>query len=439
MWTSVRATLARWSGRVDVRLFVAAVLVLLHLLAFARTGHERLGLPFNSAPGEPPFYPSEAAKYKPTLLFPMRHWSRLVVSRWDSHRFIQDATRGLDACPSDASEASDQELFLCGAGKFPAYGIVIGALAGTVDVAPDVALVVVSCLFAFAINLMWTSRRIVARLGRREAWATLLAFNLFPSAFFVVTPYSEAATFALVLGGLLLVMEERWVAGAIVVGTATALRISGFVYGLAFGLAALATSLRRRGEGRKDWWRPIAASPLAGWGVVATLVSFQMRLGTATPWNRVGHVFDHDHPPIAGRAFESSYYIRGFATQHLDTFVLVCAIAIVALCGRDVLRRLPRPAAIFVAASSALLVFVSTYATSRSDLYWGLNRYLLLAPLVFLAAGAMARKHVVLYVAWLAVSLALYWHVELCSYVTQGRPDLCPCLGRMEWWAPFAS
>ena len=41
--------------------------------------------------------------------------------------------------------------------------------------------------------------------------------------------------------------------------------------------------------------------------------------------------------------------------------------------------------------------------------------------------------------SWLVLCAIMYWHVELCSYVAQGNPNICPCLGKVEFTLPFGS
>jgi hypothetical protein len=64
---------------------------------------------------------------------------------------------------------------------------------------------------------------------------------------------------------------------------------------------------------------------------------------------------------------------------------------------------------------------------------------MMLCPLAFLGMGVMARKHTAVFVLWIVLCGAFYWHVELCGYITQGNPVACPCLGRMEFGMPFGS
>jgi hypothetical protein len=71
--------------------------------------------------------------------------------------------------------------------------------------------------------------------------------------------------------------------------------------------------------------------------------------------------------------------------------------------------------------------------------YWGLNRYLLLCALTYFSAGVLVKKLPVAYVLWLLLTLIFYWNIEMCSYVSQGDPHVCPCFGHMEFTMPFAS
>src|SRR4029079_14679769 len=92
---------------------------------------------------------------------------------------------------------------------------------------------------AMIINVLWTSRTISDRFGTRETYAVLIAFNLFPSGFYLVAPYAESATLALVLAGFLCASQERWISAGLLIGASTALRPTAFGFGLALGCAAL--------------------------------------------------------------------------------------------------------------------------------------------------------------------------------------------------------
>src|SRR5439155_24401983 len=98
-------------------------------------------------------------------------------------------------------------------------------------------------------NLLWVSRTMIERMGKREAFATLIAFNMYPSAFYVVTPYTEAATIALIIGGFIALTKQRWMLSAFLVGASTALRISAGAFSIALGCALLVAAWDRRKAG----------------------------------------------------------------------------------------------------------------------------------------------------------------------------------------------
>ena len=82
-------------------------------------------------------------------------------------------------------------------------------------------------------------------------------------------------------------------------------------------------------------------------------------------------------------------------------------------------------------------VITTVLAVAAAFQYWGLTRYMMLCPLPFLGAGVLGRHHRAAFVLWLVVCVAFYWHLELCSYITQGNPAACPCLGRLELSMPW--
>src|SRR5690349_20302653 len=83
------------------RLVVASVLVIFHLVAFSCAGKDRLGVPFNSAPGHAPYYSDPDTSSLGGYPRQPHYWSRMVVSRWDAQHYIGFAVRGLTSCPTD--------------------------------------------------------------------------------------------------------------------------------------------------------------------------------------------------------------------------------------------------------------------------------------------------------------------------------------------------
>src|SRR5262249_31973691 len=160
----------------------------------------------------------------------------------------------------------------------------------------------------------------------------------------------------------------------------------------------------------------------------ATFIVLQVYAGDWHAYVRARKIFGDDYDFY--RLIDPVFYIKGFTAQHHDTLMVLGGVFIVALMWRHVAKLFPTPERVFFAVSSGVGIALGAAAVHE---YWGINRYLLLCPILFLCAGPMARRHTALYVLWLVLCVAMYWHVELCSYVAHGQPGFCPCLGRVEW------
>jgi hypothetical protein len=432
-WKRAPATLDKLASTQWFRVAVAGLVTCLHLLIFQVAGRDRLDLPFNSEPARPYYSDPDASAVRGYPRQP-HHWSRLIVSRWDAQHYIGFAIRGLTACPEDGANATDLQYLECGLGWLPAYGVVGGAVSEVTGAPEDITLMMMSVIAAIILNLLWTSEVIVSRIGRLEAYATLLAFNVFPTAFFQVTPYSESATLALVIAGFVLMSRERWLLAGLLVGAATALRAPAVAFAAGLSVAAIVAAYRARKAAAPRWWRPLLAIPLSGWGQAVQLVVLQIAVGDAGAYFRARTAFgDERH---FDRLFDPDYYLQGFTTQHMDSVILLGSIAMIVLTCREVFRRFKLEQALYLAVASAATILLSVVSVQH---YWGLNRYLLLCPILFFGLGTLSRKHVIIYALWLALCAAFYWHVELCSYISHGDPRICPCLGKMEFWFPFRS
>jgi hypothetical protein len=437
-WTTKLASLSR---ELHFRFAIAAVLVAFHIFAFAHAGNERLQLSFNSAPGEPPAF-SEPDAPQLTGRFPRQphHWSRLVVSRWDAQHYIASALRGISACPRDPKTATDAQYADCGLAWFPAYGETAGVISNVSGVAPDAVLTILSCLAALIVGLLWTSKSIVERIGLGPAYAALVAFNLFPTAFFTVTPYPDSAMLALALGAFICVIRERWLTAALLVGGATALEPT--AVGIGFGLAAAAftSSMRQRELALPRWWRPLLAIPLCAWGVAVTFLVYRIVLGDAFVYFRAQALFSQTHEAGIGDLLDPTFYLKGISTGNLTMISVLGCVAILVIVARDLRRALKIDELMFLGIAGLMVVLreVATIAAHGGG-YWQLGRYVLACPIVFLGAGLLARKHRAVYIWWLLVCIGLYWHVELCSYLSHGDPRVCPCLGKFETWMPWQS
>jgi hypothetical protein len=250
----------------------------------------------------------------------------------------------------------------------------------------------------------------------------------------LVIPATESAVLALAIGGFVMLANERWVWSAVLIGASTALRIPTATFAFALGCCLLLAAWDRRKAGTPQWWRPLIAVPFCGWGQFLTMLVFQIKLGNWHAFFDARFAFG-DHNRLS-RLFDVTYYVRGFQSQCADMVMYVGLIAIVALTWRRALANFGRIERLFIWISSIATIVLAVAAAMQ---YWGLTRYMMLCPLPFLGMGVLGRYHRAVFVLWLVLCLGMYWHLELCSYVTQGDPRACPCLGRIELSMSWAS
>ena len=428
-----RARLFELAGRRSVRGVFAALCVCFHLVMFWRAGHVRLGLPFNSAPSESPYYSdihSPATRGYPRQ---PHHWSRMIFSRWDAQHYIGTATRGLTGCPT-TKDVPDGAFLDCGLGWLPAYGMTGRVLAGATGMAADVALAAISMLSLFFICLILTGPLVSARLGVVEAYVVVAAMNLAPSAFYFVAPYAESLTLLCAVGAWWALSKDKWLVASLLAGAATSLKAQAATFALGVGCALLFMAWTRRKAGDKRWWLPLLGGPLCIWGIVTTMLALQIETGDWHAFFRARNAFGDIHH--WDRIVSLQNYISGIHSQHHDMVVLAGVVAILLFTGKRVLTAFPKPEAIYLLVASLATLPIAIVAPLH---WWGMNRYLLACPLAFLGAGVMARKDRILLVVWLVFCVAMYWHVELCSYISHGDNKICPCLGGIEFSMPYGS
>jgi hypothetical protein len=413
-----------WSSKRWVKIAIATALALAHLLAFDIAAHTKLNIPFDLAPGAHLQFIDPMADSLSAQPRQPPKWSRLAVSRFDA----------LSACPKDPKRANGRAYEACGLAWMPAYGVIGGIVARITHLEPDAALMWLSVLCAIVINLMWISRPMIERLGRLEAYTAMLAWNCYAAACYLVALETEPIVVALALAGFVMFMKERWVWSAVLIGACTAFRLQTASYAFALGCALLYATYQRRKAGVKQWWRPLIAIPLCGWGQFLEMAIFQIELGNFHAFFDARFAFG-DHNNLA-RIIDIKWYLRGFGSQCEDMVVFLASIAVIALTGRRALARFKPAEAVWIAIASGATIFISVAGAGQ---YWGLARYMMLCPLPFLAAGMLVRQHRAFLFGWLLLNIAVYWNLELCSYITQGDPGPCPCLGRNELRMPWAS
>jgi hypothetical protein len=429
---ALRTKLTELAPTPAFRASVALALVIGHLVAFTIAGHQRLGVPFNSAPGHAPYYSDpNAPELMPSPRQP-HYWTRLIVSRWDSEHYIGFAERQFYACPK---HGTGHQFMNCGLAWMPTMGLLAGDVAHLFGFPSDYTLVAFSVIAAFLINLMWTCRTLVSRLGLGHAYGALFAFNLFASSFYVVTPYNEAWTFALMLAAFICLSKQQWFRAAALIGAATALRPAAAGIAFGFGCTVLVAVWQARKAATPRWWLPLLSLPLAAWGQLVMMAVFAIVLGDAQAYVHAQVSFAWPNGGLHFHRFiEPVWYFKSLSMQHIDGVAVLASIAIIALTVREVAAKLPLVEMTYLAVVSAAMAFLPLSADSQ---YWGINRYILMCPLIFVAAGQLVTRRRAVYVLWLVLHAFLYWHIEMCSYIAHGDPNICPCLGHVEFTMPI--
>jgi hypothetical protein len=417
-----RAAVTLW-----FRCAVSALIIAVHLLLFLHAAHARLDIPFDTDPHAEITFTDPNFPSLGNIPREPHHWSRLILSRFDAQHYIEHEVRGLSSCPKTKTgdRNVDGHRYLdCGLGWLPAYGVVARIVAKLTGAEADYALVFLSLLCTMVLNLCFTSKPLRDRIGTREAYLVLIAFHFYPTAFYLVTPFTEAAVVMLGIGGLAALCRERWVLAGILVGASTALRMPCAAYTFGLIVALLVAAAQRWRARTPGWWKPLLGLIFSGWGQVATWIWLQLAVGNWHAFFEARYAFG-DHNRMAEN-LQLNWLLHGFAGQAYDMVVLLGLLGIMALTWRDVLARFKAPESAFLVVSSLATAFMSLIAPLH---WWGITRYMLLCPLAFFGMGVMARKHRTLFVLWLIFSALLYWNVEMCQYISQGDPRVCPCRG----------
>jgi hypothetical protein len=279
-------------------------------------------------------------------------------------------------------------------------------------------------------------------LGKREAVGALIAFNTFPAAFHLVAPFTESTTMMLALAGFVALANQRWVFAGFWIGASTAFRTAAVAYSAAFGLAAVFAAYVSWREKKPQWCKPLLGIPLCGWSMALQMLVLKICVGDGLAYVRARSAFGDSHDFFC--VFSPEFWLQAITAQHMDGLVMIACVAIISLTVREVIKRLGTAESIFMITASFLgLVLGAAGLISHPDGTiagtWGMNRYMLMCPITFCCAGVLLRRHPMTFVLWIVLSLEIYWNVELCSYVTQGNPDLCPCMGRFQFSLPFQS
>jgi hypothetical protein len=413
------------------RVLVAAGLLVLHLVAMGCLGRQRLGLPFNRAPGaDPRFVVPDEPLVGPAV---PSQWNRLLASRWDSQHYIALVERGYSLC-----EAQDLRtvplpplLVRCGFHFYPGYPVLGHAIQRATGLPADWALLAVSLAASFGFLLLWTGRDLVNALGLRETYLSLVLLNIFTTGFALVTVQTEPVTLFAALAAFVLLRRDHVLLGAFVAGAAGAFRVTGPAVGLAFGCALLVQAARADGPSWRRLGRLALAAPLCAWGQLAVFAYFWAKY-------RDPLLYVHAHAQAYGHAVSLANVVwpsprmvlRSLSMgMHEGVFIVLGSLWL-ALGLRSALRKFAPEERVFW-----VVLVVATLAValvgSAGLAFAGMNRYWLLAFPLFFSMAHVLRGRTLALVVWGAFSLWHYWNVDLCIYVAQhDSPRYCqlPCV-----------
>ncbi|HVF07602.1 MAG TPA: mannosyltransferase family protein, partial [Actinomycetota bacterium] len=177
-------------------------------------------------------------------------WSAIVTAseRQDAARFLAIATRGYD--PDDGSAAF-----------FPLYPALINAAARLPGLGPlGAALLVSNASFAGALIVLHGLTRLEG-FSRETARLTVTLVAIFPTAFFLLAPYSEGPFLLASIAAFWFARRDRWDLAALAGALAAATRSIGSVLVVALAVEAVA---RSRADGK-----PLAPRLAAAAAVIA--------------------------------------------------------------------------------------------------------------------------------------------------------------------------
>ncbi len=197
-----------------------------------------------------------------------------VWQRWDACWYSKIAAFGYE--PAEMS-----------ANFWPLFPALMRVVAGVVGGSVALGGVIVSAI-AYVLAMTGVHRLLAGDFDTTVARRTVLLISIFPSAFFLFAPFTEALFLALAVWTVAMARERRWLL-AFALGLLAALtRIQGIFLVLPIGWEALAASgalawrPRRLGQGPALDARPLAAGLIAAAGPLVGFLAFFGYAGAVT-------------------------------------------------------------------------------------------------------------------------------------------------------------
>ena len=314
-----------------------------------------------------------------------------VWERWDACWYMKIATYGYE--PGERSVAF-----------FPLVPVAV-RMVGTVSTLPfPVAGMLVSAA-GYLVGMVGLMRLVGASHGDQIGRRTALLLSIFPSAFFLFAPFTEALFLAAAVWTLLLARERRWPLVIVCATLAGLARAQGIFLAAPIAWEALRAArdawrsgglatLRGRGEVALSGLAALA--PIAafmGFGLVARSLTGETPFDAQSLWG--GTDF---HPPWAVVAASIGWIVeRGDAIQALNLLALIGA-AVLLLVGA---RRMPIAYSLY-AWPPLLLIATRIQPTPLTST----TRYVLVLFPVFVVVALVA-EHRWARAGWIVVSLVV--------------------------------
>jgi hypothetical protein len=293
------------------------------------------------------------------------------LARWDSVWYLRIADSGYGG---NASLRSGHRPLLAHdsaprAAFFPLYPLLVRGV-GTVFGGSHGALLVAAYLVslaAFIAALVLLHRLTELELGHRLARPALLLLAVFPAAVYFGAPYSESLFLLLAVGAFYAARTGRWAWAGACAGLASGTRSAGLLLLLPLGLIWWSSRPRRAGDAAWLLLAPLGIAAYAAWlGLVEgdalrfldvqDAWSRELAVPLAGAWDGFAAAVDGVRQLASGSRSPVYFEVAAgdpFRIAAINVMLFVTLVfAVVACVG--VLRRLPRPYGVWVAASLVL-------------------------------------------------------------------------------------